>query len=183
MNHCQPLILVSACLVGEPVRYDGGHAQCRHPLLALWQAQGRLRIFCPEAAGGLATPRPPVEIGTGGDGYEVLMGAARVRDASGGDATQALLAGSRAAVDAALHAGIRMAILKDGSPSCGSGFIADGTFSGRRIARQGVTTAALQIAGVRVFSEHRLDEAALFLEELEKSSPPHLRAQPRDWSI
>ncbi|MFJ0631730.1 DUF523 domain-containing protein, partial [Bordetella bronchiseptica] len=58
-------------------------------------------------------------------------------------------------------------VLKEGSPSCGSGYTYDGSFSGARIAREGVTAACLTRAGVRVFSEHELDAAQAWLRQLE----------------
>ena len=57
-----PRILVSACLLGQPVRYDGGHKAVQHPVLQDWLAQGLVISSCPEAAGGLPTPRPAAEI-------------------------------------------------------------------------------------------------------------------------
>ncbi|CFT82637.1 Uncharacterized conserved protein [Bordetella pertussis] len=63
--------------------------------------------------------------------------------------------------------GIRVAVLKEGSPSCGSGYTYDGSFSGARIAREGVTAASLRRAGARVFSEHELDAAQAWLRHLE----------------
>lgn len=72
---------------------------------------------------------------------------------------------------------IRVAVLKDCSPSYGRDFIADGRFTGRRIAGLGVTAAALLAAGVRVFSEHHLEDAAADLMLLER------QAIPDDWPI
>ena len=54
-------ILVSSCLLGEQVRYNGGAATSDDPLLRRWQAEGRAVSFCPEVAGGLGTPRPRAE--------------------------------------------------------------------------------------------------------------------------
>ena len=59
-------ILVSSCLLGERVRYDGADANAASAALDRWQAEGRLVPFCPEVAGGLPVPRPPAEI-DGGD--------------------------------------------------------------------------------------------------------------------
>ena len=75
-----PRILVSACLLGQPVRYDGRGKRGRgRDRLARWRAEGRLVPFCPEVAGGLPTPRPAAEITPGGDGAAVLAGdAARI---------------------------------------------------------------------------------------------------------
>ncbi|GLV52861.1 hypothetical protein TBS_34230 [Thermobispora bispora] len=172
-------ILVSACLLGRPVRYDGRAKTSHDELLARWRAEGRLVPFCPEVEGGLPVPRPPAEIEGGTGGEAVLSGAARVRTATGEDVTEAFLAGARRALEAARKAGARIAILKEGSPSCGSLRIYDGTFQGRTAPGQGVTTALLERHGVRVFSEDRIPEAAAYLEELTARSGPVTRPEPR----
>ncbi|MVA26041.1 DUF523 domain-containing protein [Agrobacterium vitis] len=156
-------ILISACLMGRPVRYDGKGKPLHHPAIARWEDEGRLVVFCPEQAGGLPTPRPPAEIEQGGTGEDVLHGRARVLEVTGGDVTTEFIAGGRKAVDMALEQGCRYALLIDGSPSCGSGFIYDGSFSGKRHPGFGVTAALLKQAGVAVFSDRDIDalEAAL----------------------
>jgi uncharacterized protein YbbK (DUF523 family) len=159
-------ILVSACLLGERVRYHGGDAALSNPILERWRREGRLVPFCPEVAGGLPVPRPAAEIqGTGG--LAVLEGTARVITSAGADVTDAFLAGARAALEAALRSGSRVAVLKDGSPSCGSTEIYDGIFSGRRRAGVGATAALLAKNQVRVFNETQLDAAQRCIVELE----------------
>jgi uncharacterized protein YbbK (DUF523 family) len=152
-------ILISACLLGERVRYHGGDARVDHPALRRWWDEGRLIIVCPEVAGGLTTPRPAAEIVMNANGRRVLT-------ATGRDVTDAFARGAQAAVDACVAHKIRVAILKDASPSCGSTAIYDGSFSGRRIAGQGITAERLAAAGVRVFTETELDAAAAYLAEL-----------------
>ncbi|SDM30494.1 DUF523 domain-containing protein [Nonomuraea jiangxiensis] len=160
-------ILVSACLMGRRVRFDGGAKTSSDAWLAAWRAEGRLVPFCPEVEGGLAIPRPAAEIEGGAGGAAVLAGDARVLAADGSDVTAAFLAGARAALAAARSAGARLAVLKEGSPSCGVLSIHDGTFGGRRVAGQGVTTALLELNGIRVFGEDRVAEAAGYLRTLE----------------
>jgi uncharacterized protein YbbK (DUF523 family) len=164
-------VLVSSCLVGEPVRYHGGDAPCSSEILRRWQAEGRLVPFCPETAAGLTVPRPPAEI-TGGSGSAVLRGQAFVGDRSGADVTREFLLGARRTVEAAAANGVRLAILKDGSPSCGTTYIYDGTFRGQRDAGHGVTAALLSEAGIRTFSEGQIQEAAAYLESLEAQNEP-----------
>lgn len=160
-------ILISACLLGERVRYHGGDAALAHPILEQWRREGRLVPFCPEVAGGLSVPRPAAEIqGTGG--AAVLRGTARVITSAGADVTDAFLAGARAALDAALRAGARVAVLKNGSPSCGVTEIYDGTFSGRRRPGIGTTAALLSERQVRVFDESELESARAYVAELER---------------
>ena len=161
-------VLVSACLLGERVRYHGGDAPCPSSILDAWRGQGRLVAVCPEVAGGLPVPRPPAEI-TGGDGGDVLRHDAYVGDGTGVDVTEPFLRGARATLEAALAAGARMAIFKDGSPSCATTYIHDGSFRGQRAPGQGVTSAMLAQAGIRVFNERQLEEAAAYLEHLECS--------------
>ena len=156
-------ILISACLLGERVRYHGGDALVSHPLLRRWQDEGRLVPLCPEVIGGLTTPRPAAEIMTTADGRRVLT-------AVGIDVTDAFERGADAAAAACQAAGIRIAVLKDGSPSCGSRSVYDGTFSGRRVAGQGVTAARLTAAHVKVFTEQEIELAAAYVESLEGPS-------------
>lgn len=155
---------MSACLLGAKVRYHGGSAEVSDPILSRWAAEGRLVPVCPEVEGGLPTPRPPAEIQRGA-GVRL-----RVLAADGRDVSEAFLAGADAALEQVRRHGIRVAILKDGSPSCGSSFVFDGTFRGTRVAGEGVTAAALRAAGVRVFSEHQMDEASRFVASLEAPS-------------
>ncbi|MHC6227940.1 2-thiouracil desulfurase family protein [Pseudomonas sp. X10] len=153
-----PKVLVSACLLGQPVRYDGRASG--HPgLLQRWQAEGRVVPLCPEVAGGLPTPRPPAEI-PGGQGGAVLEGQARVVTVQGEDVSGAFLAGAQQALALVRQHGIRVAVLKSGSPSCGNRLTYDGSFSGVKVPGEGVTTALLRREGVLVFSELELDEAA-----------------------
>jgi uncharacterized protein YbbK (DUF523 family) len=152
-------VLVSACLLGERVRWDGRDAKTSHPVLDRWLAEGRVVAFCPEVAGGLTVPRPAAE----------LIGD-RVKDRTGRDWTVAFERGAQQALEAAQTAGARIAVLKDGSPSCGSAFVYDGTFSGTRRAGQGRTAALLRSAGIDVFDETQIDAAAGRLAEIEGAS-------------
>ncbi|MBF8754129.1 DUF523 domain-containing protein [Pseudomonas guariconensis] len=157
-----PKVLVSACLLGQPVRYDGRDSG--HPdLLQRWQAEGRVVPLCPEVAGGLPTPRPPAEI-PGGQGAAVLDGQAQVVTVTGLDVSEAFLAGARQALALVREHGIRVAVLKAGSPSCGNRLTYDGTFSGVKVPGEGVTTALLRREGVQVFSELELEDARRALE-------------------
>ena len=153
-----PKVLVSRCLLGHRVRYDGG-ASGPYALLAQWQAEGRVIALCPEVAGGLPTPRAAAEI-PGGQGVEVLAGKAAVITTEGEDVTEAFVSGARQALALVERHGIRIAILKANSPSCGNRLTYDGSFSGVKVEGQGVTAALLTRAGVQVFSELELEEAA-----------------------
>lgn len=157
-------VLVSACLLGQPVRYDG-RASGHPDLLQRWQAEGRVVPLCPEVAGGLPTPRPPAEI-SGGQGAQVLAAQARVIAVSGEDVSEAFLAGAQLALAVVRRHGIRVAVLKSGSPSCGNRLTYDGSFSGVKVPGEGVTTALLRREGVLVFSELELDQAEQAVQAL-----------------
>jgi uncharacterized protein YbbK (DUF523 family) len=161
-------ILVSRCLLGHAVRYDGG-SHGPYDLLARWQDQGRVVALCPEVAGGLPTPRPAAEI-RGGQGAAVLDGEVPVLTADGVDVSAAFLAGAQTALRLVQQHRIRIAVLKARSPSCGNLQNYDGTFSGTRVPGEGVTAAALRRAGVQVFSEEQLPQAQQLLDALDAES-------------
>ncbi len=163
-----PFILVSACLLGQHVRYNGTAARVDSSVLEDWAAEGRAVPFCPEVAAGGLIPRPAAEI-VGGDGNRVLDGRARVVDATGKDLTSSFLEGAREALSAALASGARAAILKEGSPSCGSNWTYDGSFSGRLVTGRGVTAALLERNGIRVFGEHEVDRAVAYVASLRRA--------------
>jgi uncharacterized protein YbbK (DUF523 family) len=151
-------VLVSACLLGDRVRFDGRDKGVQHPVLARWLAEGRVVKVCPEVAGGLGVPRPPAERQPDG----------RVLTNTGEDVTSQFGKGAAAAVRVALENEIAIAVLKEGSPSCGSGYVYDGTFTKTKVMGElGETTRALKASGVQVFSELQWDEAAAALTALE----------------
>ncbi|MBB3944966.1 uncharacterized protein YbbK (DUF523 family) [Rhizobium skierniewicense] len=150
-------ILISACLLGHAVRYDGMGKAFLHPAIERWKDEGRLVTICPEMAGGMPVPRPPAEIENGASGLDVLEGTARVLEITGGDVTAQFIAGAQKALAFAKDNDCGYALLIDGSPSCGSVAIYDGSFSGRKQAGQGVTAALLGQAGIAVFSPAEID--------------------------
>lgn len=153
-------VVVSACLLGAPVRYNATDKRSDHPVLQRWIAEGRIVTVCPEVLGGLGTPRPPAEIVHAG-------GLRMVRTNGGRDVTKEFEAGAAESLRQAARAGARVAILKEGSPSCGSTYVYDGTFTGTRLAGEGVTASLLREQGIRVFSENELDAAADYIATLE----------------
>lgn len=159
-------ILVSRCLLGHRVRYDGG-AHGPFDQLQQWLDEGRVVAVCPEVAGGLPTPRPPAEI-NGGQGAAVLDGRVPVLTVEGEDVTAAFVDGAEQALRLVREHDIRLALLKARSPSCGNLENYDGSFSGVRVPGEGVTAALLKRAGVKVFNEMQLDEAAAELARLER---------------
>ena len=151
-------LLVSACLLGNPVRYDGKSKALADDTLRQLQQAGRLVAFCPEMAGGLPVPRAPAEI-IDGDGDAVISGQARVRTRDGADVSRQFIDGAERALQLCRDHDIHVAVLTESSPSCGSSQIYDGSFTRRAIETSGVTTALLRQHGVQVFSQFQLDEA------------------------
>lgn len=159
-------ILVSACLMGEKVRFDGAHKRIDHPQFQKWQSENRLVLVCPEVIGGLSVPRPPAEIVGEGAGRGVLDGKAKVFTKQGEDVSEAFVRGAQRSLELAIEHQVGLAILKARSPSCGNIEVYDGTHSGTRISGSGTAAAALQAKGIRVFNEAQIDEAAAYLSTL-----------------
>jgi uncharacterized protein YbbK (DUF523 family) len=166
-------ILVSACLLGEKVRWNGTDKTVGDPRLTAWIAEGRVVPLCPELAAGLAVPRPAAEIETGGSAAAVLAGQARVTAADGTDLSDAFRRGAEIAVALARAEDLRFALLTEGSPSCGTRFVADGGFAGRRVPGPGLTAAHLAAAGVACFSPQTIDALAEALAEPETTASEH----------
>lgn len=163
-------ILVSACLLGEAVRHDGRDKRCDNEILERWLREGRVVPICPEVAGGLPVPRPPAEIANRAGGAAVLDGKGQVRDINGRDVTDIFIKGAEQALSRARSRRIRVAVLKEGSPSCGSSYTYDGTFTKERNPAPGVTAALLRKNGLQVFSETQLADAERVLQQLEREA-------------
>ena len=142
-------IVVSACLLGEPCRYDGKSQPCgkvqelakRHTLIPI----------CPECAGGLPTPRIPCEKQSDG----------RVLAKDGTDRTDAYALGAELSLLRARANGCTLAILKSRSPSCGVGQIYDGSFTRTLTDGDGVTADLFLKNGITVYTEENFEEAGL----------------------
>ena len=159
-------ILMSACLLGQKVRYDGGDCLQNHVRLQAWIKAGNVITICPEMAGGLPTPRPPAEIQGGKVGSAVLNRDAIIRTNTGHDVTDEFILGAQKTLALAQKYHIRVAILKAKSPSCGSDVIYDGTFSRKLIPGMGVTATLLNQHDILVFDEDHIDEALDVAETL-----------------
>lgn len=140
-------ILVSACLLGTPCRYDGtGKLE---PALKRLRAQGHTLVpVCPEVLGGLPTPRPPAERQPDG----------RVVTREGVDVTAEYRSGAERALKLAREHSCTLAILKERSPSCGHGQIYDGTFSRTLVPGSGAAAQLLEEHGISVYGESRIEE-------------------------
>ena len=131
------MMIVSACLAGLPCRYDGRSRPC--PEVMELVRSGKAIPLCPEQLGGLATPRPPCEIRAG-----------RVMDREGADQTEAFRRGAEAVLAAVQAYGATEALLQNRSPSCGLGWIYDGTFSRKLVQGSGITAQLLAENGIQV---------------------------------
>ncbi len=133
-------VAISACLLGAPVRYDGGSK----PVSEVRDLAGKVDVLrvCPETASGLPVPRPPAEQRGG-----------RVFLSDGRDVTEEFSLGAERCLDATRRSPVSLAVLKAKSPSCGVGLVYDGTYSGRLVPGDGVFAARLKKEGVCVVTE------------------------------
>ncbi|MBD8498582.1 DUF523 domain-containing protein [Paenibacillus arenosi] len=154
------MIMVSSCLAGLEVRYNGTH--CLHDKVKQLVENNQAVTVCPELMGGLPTPREPAEI-VNGDGYDVLNGLAIIRDRAGVDVTAAYMEGAMRTLELAQQLQATFVVLKENSPSCGSSKIYNGKFIGEKIAGNGITAALLKKHGFNVISE---DDFVQMLDEL-----------------
>jgi len=160
-------ILFSACLLGYMVRYDGLVIPGLKRLTDAFEQTVDMIPFCPEVAGGLPVPRDPSEI-IGKDGFDVLDGKATVKNKRGDDVTPLYLNGASKALETAINNGIRMAVFKENSPSCGNSFIYDGSFAGTLKHGKGVTAALFERNGIYVFSEKEIEKAVYCMKAYAK---------------
>ena len=145
-----PIYLISACLAGQPVRYDGKAYQ--HQAIQQLIQQHKAITACPEMLGGLSCPREPAEI-RGGTAEDVLAGHAQVMTAQNLDLSQAFIDGAYKTLALAQQNHIQIAVLKENSPSCGSNMIYSGNFNANKVAGMGITAALLRQHGIQVISE------------------------------
>ena len=138
-------ILVSHCFMGEPCRYDG-QSRLDRQIIELHRAGHNLIPVCPEVLGGLETPRPPAELQPDG----------RVLTREGEDVTSQYRAGAERVLAIARERDCDIAILKARSPSCGSGEVYDGSFTGTLTPGWGVAARLLSDAGIEVIDEEHL---------------------------
>lgn len=153
-------ILISACMLGDNVRYDGGNHLIKHPIIQRWRQEGRLIPLCPEIAGGLPTPRPPAETQCK---FPIL-----ITTREGTDVTPEFLTGAEKALEIAKRENVACALMKAKSPSCGNKRIYDGNFTNTLVDGAGVAAAELIRNGIPVFSEKELGDLFAFIEDSEK---------------
>ena len=142
-------VLISACLLGVSCRYDGLSKPLDERILLDLKSRYHLIPICPEIFGGLPTPRIPAEI----------RNDRRVFRHDGAEVTAEYHKGAQEALRLAKLFDCKTAILKERSPSCGSGEIYDGTFTGTKIFADGITAELLKANGIRILGESRLCDA------------------------
>ncbi len=142
-------ILISACLLGLACRYDGdvSRAAFDDDTIKRLTSEHNLVPFCPEIYGGLRTPREPAELQSG-----------KVISKIGSDVTESYTKGAREALKIAKLLGCKAAILKEKSPSCGSGKIYDGSFTGTLTDGDGITARLLSENGIAIYGESDITE-------------------------
>ena len=138
-------LLISACLLGIPCRYDGRSVKAVD--VSALREKYNLIPVCPEIYGGLPTPRTPSER----QGDKTVM-------KDGRDVTENYLRGARAAYDLCVELDCKKALLKEKSPSCGKGKIYNGSFTGTLTEGNGVTAEYLLARGIEVFGESEIDD-------------------------
>jgi uncharacterized protein YbbK (DUF523 family) len=154
-------ILISACFLGQRVRYNGEIKSLQDELLIQWQQEGRLISVCPEVISGLPVPRPAAEIN---------QKSLQVITIESNNVTQQFELGAKKALELCHLHNIRFALLKESSPSCGSSNIYDGSFTQQKIAGQGKTTELLRTNGIQVFSEHSIKALAAVIMSSDQTS-------------
>ncbi|RXJ84738.1 DUF523 domain-containing protein [Arcobacter cloacae] len=159
-------ILISSCLLGEDVRYDGNNSSIAFTpsftfsikeLFMDILCENEIYSFCPEVAGGLSVPRASSEIIKNDKPFIV-------KNEKGDDVTINFLLGAKKALDICKEENIKVALLKAKSPSCGNKQIYDGTFSSKLIDGQGLTARLLEENGVKVFNENEIKDLAKFIK-------------------
>ncbi|CDF58462.1 DUF523 domain-containing protein [Thermobrachium celere] len=149
------MILISACLLGLCCKYNGGDNK-NIKVLEFIKKYPAIPV-CPEQLGGLPTPRKPAEI-KAENSKDVLDGNGKVINIEGQDVTDCFVKGAYETLKLAKIYDVKIAILKSKSPSCGCGFIYDGTFRGRLKEGNGITAELLIQNGIKVYSEDDLDK-------------------------
>ena len=140
-------LLISACLAGENCKYSGGNNFIGEEMLASLKDKYELVSVCPEVMGGLSVPRIPCE----------RIGG-KVMNERGEDVTAQFKTGAELTANICESQDIKKALLKEKSPSCGSGRIYDGTFSHTVIAGDGVTAERLRALGVALYGESEIEK-------------------------
>lgn len=148
-------LLISSCLVGKLVKYNGSHNILDDNILKKLKEKFELFPFCPEVEGGLPTPRVPCEI--------ITKDPLKVLNKNGIDKTKEFISGANKTLELCNKNDIKTAILKSNSPSCSNQYIYDGTFSSKKILSKGVTSQLLENNHIKVINETQINTIILQL--------------------
>lgn len=170
-------ILISACFLGQKVRYDGKANSLSDEIIQQWKNQNRFISICPEVSAGLGTPRPAAEIQSIyiSDIHVTNLNSPPLKARStktvltqqGVDVSDAFYRGAQIALSLCQQYKIRFALMKESSPSCGSHYIYDGSFTKNKILGEGITIALLREHGIEVFSENNIMSLLDRLQEIQ----------------
>ena len=138
-------LLISSCLLGENVKYDGTNNSLDKLIIEKLKEKYELFSFCPEVAGGLPTPRIACELIS-----EIPL---KIINKNNEDKTIEFINGANKTLELCKKEGIKIALLKANSPSCSNNFIYDGTFTSTKIESLGVTTKQLANNNITVYNE------------------------------
>lgn len=156
-------VLVSACLLGQCVRYDGKNKPI--DLSTILGQHVKLIAICPECAGGLSTPREPCEIEMGKSAKDVLEGLGRVLSCSGVDCTAQYKKGAQICLQLAKKHKAQFALLKEKSPACATSLVYDGHFNANTKSGRGVAAELLSQAGLELYNEKQIEKLMISLEK------------------
>lgn len=149
------LIIISACLCGVNCKYNGKN-NLKDGVEKLLK-EGKVIPVCPEQLGGMETPREPHEI-VNSTALEILRGKGKVLSETYKDSTDKFVKGAYETLKIAKALGVKEAILKSNSPSCGFGSIYDGNFSGKKIRGNGITAELLQKENIKIYNEEQIEK-------------------------
>jgi uncharacterized protein YbbK (DUF523 family) len=143
-------LLISSCLLGELVKYNGSHNILEKNIIEKLEKNYEIYSFCPEVSGGLPIPRIPCEIKSF---YPIS-----VINKVGENKTKEFLKGANDCLEFCKEKKIFKALLKANSPSCSNDFVYDGSFNSIKVKAKGITANLLEENQIKVFNENQIDK-------------------------
>ncbi len=153
-------VLISACLLGKNCRHNGGHSQ----LIELEKINVEWIPVCPEESGGLGTPRPSAEMQENAE--YILNGKGKVVTNKGKNVTHEFIRGAEISLQLGLEVGVKTAILKSKSPSCGIGKTYDGSFTKTLKIGNGIFAHLCQENDINCISSDNINQIKKTLAKL-----------------
>ena len=156
VNYCmleiKEKVIVSACLVGENCKYNGKNN--KNDKIIDFLKDKEVILVCPEVMGGLSTPRFKSEI---------VEGSEKVINELGEDVSNYFHSGARIAIEKVIDSDVKLAIVKEKSPSCGYKKIYNGKFDGTKIDGSGIFTRLLIEKGIKILTEEDFEQLVIDL--------------------